>query len=143
MQVSGLWKQVSSGSPALSPIRPPRLHLSFQCIYPQNPTLSLIGLPLRVIPFALFEVQASLTVHVLRGTITCPQTSVCHDLEQRDAQKHGAGRARHVMGGRQWEYHDEILREIEAGIATRGDTVEVGAVRTEELGRSCEGQRRI
>ncbi|KAJ3332086.1 hypothetical protein HDU93_009341 [Gonapodya sp. JEL0774] len=132
MEVRGLWKQ---------------------CIYPANPTLSLPGLPLRIIPFPLFESHAAMAAVVL-GTVVCPGPQECAVIEATEANEQGGGRKRHVMGNRQWSYHDGMVEEIERGIERwkeegkgRGRAnVDVGAVRSEqwriELRDMAAGMRR-
>lgn len=66
-------------------------------LHVEHPTLAFIGIPFRVVPFPLFEVQARWFAHLLRGEVALPGAARRRaERERREAELRAAGvRQRH------------------------------------------------
>lgn len=79
-----------------------------QLLHIHHPTLAFIGIPLRVIPFPLFQMQARWFSHLLCGDFTLPPVDEMQAEEQlmfeRQTASGGKQRNVHVLGDRQGDY---------------------------------------
>ncbi|KAK9908844.1 hypothetical protein WJX75_003644 [Coccomyxa subellipsoidea] len=84
----------------------------YQHIFPPSaaPTLSFVGLPWKVVPFAQYELQAKWIARVLSGRVSLPtQRHMLADISAFYAalEKQGVPkRHTHLLGDKQWEYND-------------------------------------
>ncbi|CAL8462038.1 g1569 [Coccomyxa elongata] len=84
----------------------------YQHIFPPAaaPTLSFVGLPWKVVPFAQYELQAKWIVRVLSGRVSLPsQRHMLADISAFYASLDKEGvpkRHTHMLGDKQWEYND-------------------------------------
>jgi hypothetical protein len=80
-------------------------HLNNYLFYNKNPTLSFIGLPIRVVPFPLMQTQAVAVARYLRGKLVMldheltPPTNITQDDDRNEF----------IMGvGREFDYVDKL-----------------------------------
>ena len=89
-------------------------HLYKHIFNTKYPTLSFIGLCLRVCPFPLFSLQAQYIAAVLSGKKKLPSEKDMNDEEERDFQEKlssGLGeKYAHVLNDRQKEYYRTIAQ---------------------------------
>ena len=84
-----------------------------QLFHVDEPSLAFVGLPFKVVPFPLCEAQAALVARVITGEATLPPRSERRaraDADLAELRSRG-GRNLHMLGGAQWEYTRELLRE--------------------------------
>ena len=90
-------------------------HLYKHIFNTKYPTLSFIGLCLKVCPFPLFSLQAQYIAAVLSGKTKLPSEKDMNDEEEKDFQgKLSSGldkKYAHKLGDRQWEY-DKTIAEL-------------------------------
>lgn len=84
-------------------------------LYPVSvaPSLALVGLPWKTVPFPQFEVQARLVARVLSGRVELPsQKQLAREVEEQEAARRASGEPRRYAhrftGDGQWEYNDHI-----------------------------------
>ncbi len=86
-----------------------------QLLHIQEPTLAFIGLPLRVIPFPLFQIQARWFAHLLNQDFDLPTTNEMLADEQslHDSQTERGEKQRniHVLGDRQSDYVNMLAKQ--------------------------------
>jgi hypothetical protein len=89
------------------------LYHDLLCI-PQ-PTLALIGLPFKIIPFPIFEIQARWFARMLNGEFGLPTVSWMHEAKDaRAEQLQSAGilqRNFHALDDEQYDYYDRLAQE--------------------------------
>ncbi|EIE25007.1 FAD/NAD(P)-binding domain-containing protein [Coccomyxa subellipsoidea C-169] len=84
----------------------------YKHIFPPStaPTLSFVGLPWKVVPFAQYELQAKWIARVLSARVSLPgQRHMLADISAfyADLDKEGVPkRHTHMLGDKQWEYND-------------------------------------
>ena len=90
-------------------------HLYKHIFNTKYPTLSFIGLCLRICPFPLFSLQAQYIAAVLSGKKKLPSEKDMNDEEEKDFQeKLSSGldkKYAHKLGDSQWEY-DKTIAEL-------------------------------
>lgn len=75
------------------------------CVSLANPTLCFLGLVWKVIPFPLFQDQATFFTSVLTGATTTADLQALHATELKHrATLNIPPRYRHLLGDAQWEY---------------------------------------
>lgn len=93
-------------------------HLYKHIFNTKYPTMSFIGLCLRICPFPLFSLQAQYIVSVLSGKKQLPSQEDMNADEEKDFQEKlssGVGKKyAHLLGERQWHY-DRSIAEL-AGV---------------------------
>lgn len=83
------------------------------CLALKMPTLFLIGVPIQVVPFPLFEDQAKFFCSVLKGAVTMDTLRKLHQSESEEFKIMGYQRKYlHKLGDRQWEY-----RRVQASLS--------------------------
>ncbi|KAL0040645.1 hypothetical protein WJX79_000450 [Trebouxia sp. C0005] len=95
----------------------------YRHIFPLStaPTLSIIGLPWKVVPFPEFEVQAKWIARVLSKRVHLPSMDAMQaevqrfyaDLEQQEVP----ARYTHQLGDKQWAYKDWIAEQCGPDVA--------------------------
>lgn len=95
----------------------------YRHIFPLStaPTLSIIGLPWKVVPFPEFEVQAKWIARVLSKRVHLPSMDAMQvevqqfyaDLERQEVP----ARYTHQLGDKQWEYKDWIAEQCGPDVA--------------------------
>lgn len=89
-------------------------HLYKHIFNTKYPTLSFIGLCLKVCPFPLFSLQAQYIAAVLSGKKKLPSEKDMNDEEEKDFQeKLSSGldkKYAHMLGGGQWDYDRTIAQ---------------------------------
>jgi hypothetical protein len=85
----------------------------------EHPTLAFIGVPQRIVPFPLFQMQARWFANLLDGRIDLPSTAEMHarlDLERQRYRREGRERHhyRNLAGDEQYAYVDTLARECGA-----------------------------
>lgn len=91
----------------------------YQHIFPPqlSPWLSFIGLPWKVVPFPLFELQSKWVAGILSGQISLPpQEEMMEDVKTFYAKLEAAGvpkRYTHNMSDYQFEYDDWLAAQCE------------------------------
>ncbi|OBT90767.1 hypothetical protein VE02_00584 [Pseudogymnoascus sp. 03VT05] len=89
-------------------------NLYLHMFYHQEPTLSFLCLPIRIVPFIIAEVQSSLVARFLAGRFALPSLFERTDWEDRVIQEKGPGKAFHFMGSPEdAHYIDELVSMIE------------------------------
>ncbi len=87
-------------------------------IPPRYPTIAFIGLPLKIIPFPLFEMQAKWFLRRVSGRWPFPELGKMESaILERDGCEEKAGRAcrhHHVLGEWQYEYVNRLAQECGA-----------------------------
>lgn len=73
-------------------------NLYLHIFYHEEPTLSFLCLPIRIVPFIMAEVQSALVARFLAGRFALPSLSERLDWEDRLLQERGSGKAFHFMG---------------------------------------------
>jgi len=72
-----------------------------------DPTLSFVGVPSRIVPFVVAEVQGAVIARFLGGRLALPDLEERKRWEEEEVEKRGAGRGFHVLGyPRDAEYID-------------------------------------
>jgi len=93
-----------------------RLHnIAYECLYAPNPTLAFLGLPYKIVPFPLCEVQAKFIAycwkgyhdHIERNEGTWSRPSVSQ-LQEEVALRSNGGREVHYQAAKQWDYQDQL-----------------------------------
>lgn len=83
------------------------------CVGLEMPTLSLIGVPVNVLPFPMFEDQARFAVAVLSGVVSREELRKLHSTEHDEYEVLGQNRKYwHKLMDRQWE-----CRRVQASLA--------------------------
>ncbi|XP_020606698.1 flavin-containing monooxygenase FMO GS-OX-like 2 isoform X2 [Orbicella faveolata] len=89
-------------------------HLYKHIFNTRYPTLSFIGLCLKMCPFPLFSLQAQYIAAVLSGKKKLPSEKDMNDDEEKDFQEKlcsGLGKKyAHMLGDSQWEYDKTIAQ---------------------------------
>ena len=84
------------------------LHL----IHAAFPTMSFIGIPMRIVPFPLFDRQVRFVLATLDGTVRLPSTDeMLEDVRKEMKAKEAVGKAKrhfHVFSTAQWAYNDKL-----------------------------------
>eukprot|EP00049_Salpingoeca_infusionum_P022209 m.5555 g.5555 ORF g.5555 m.5555 type:complete len:478 (-) comp5051_c0_seq1:192-1625(-) len=93
--------------------------LYHQLLSIENPTLALLGLPTKVIPFPMFDTQAQWLTSLWAGDIPLPSEEDMYAEQARQIsireQLGWPTRYRHIFSDLQWEYSSILAKE--AGIA--------------------------
>jgi hypothetical protein len=98
-----------------------------------SPRLSFLGLPWKVVPFPLMQLQARLVARLLSGRAPFPlpteneMLAACAREDQVREAKGWAVRHTHVLDGEQWAYNAELLR-----LCGGDDEIDANAAATEE-----------
>ena len=91
------------------------LYQDLLCI--THPTLALIGLPFKIIPFPIFQIQARWFARMLNGEFSLPTVSRMHEAKDaRAEQLRSAGilqRNYHALDNEQYDYYDCLAQECE------------------------------
>jgi hypothetical protein len=87
--------------------------LLMHCVSTAHPTLSVIGLPYKVVPFPLFQDQACFIGSVLRGSVSFAVTpeKLCQmaaDERAERARRAVPEKYIHCLGADQWEYRRRL-----------------------------------
>jgi thioredoxin reductase len=88
-----------------------RVHnLAYQCLYAPRPSLAFIGIPWKIVPFPLFEVQAKFVAYCWRG-YKRPNGEQDHrpnaeELKEEVAILKNGGRDVHCLASQQWPYQN-------------------------------------
>ncbi len=89
------------------------LYQDLLCI--TQPTLALIGLPFKIIPFPIFQIQARWFARMLNGEFDLPTVSRMHEAKDaRAEQLRSAGilqRNYHALDNEQYDYYDRLAQE--------------------------------
>jgi len=84
------------------------LHL----IHAVFPTMSFVGIPMKVCPFPLFDRQVRFVLATLDGRLKLPSTTDILDDERKEMEASAAAgkapRHYHVFGKAQWAYNDML-----------------------------------
>eukprot|EP00904_Undaria_pinnatifida_P007556 jgi/Undpi1/3930/HiC_scaffold_16.g07298.m1 len=104
-----------------------RVHpLYEQLFHVKHPSLSFVGLPYRIVPFPLFEVQANAVAAVIGGRSSLPSLAEREqwlkneeETGQRERSISPTSRAVHVLEGLQWTYLRRLLRLAAPGAVAR------------------------
>jgi len=85
------------------------------CIAANAPSLSFIGLPWKVVPFPMFEIQSSWVARMLSGAVPAPTLAEMENFVSAleltlEPQGQVPRRHAHCFGDKQWEYNDRIAR---------------------------------
>ncbi|KFY34457.1 hypothetical protein V494_06753 [Pseudogymnoascus sp. VKM F-4513 (FW-928)] len=89
-------------------------NLYLHLFYNPEPTLSFLGLPIRIVPFIIAEVQSALVARFLAGRIALPSLSERTEWEDQLLQEKGPGKAFHFMGfPEDAQYIDELVSMVE------------------------------
>lgn len=67
-------------------------------LYMDDPTLAFVGIPQRVVPFPVAEVQAAWVSRIWAGRLAVPPTKVMEVWEKGMLEERGAGKTLHNMG---------------------------------------------
>ncbi len=79
------------------------------CVSLKMPTLSVIGIPWKIVPFPLFEDQSSFAVAVLSGEVSLEKLYALHQRELEEAALLGSEtKYVHCLDDRQWEYRRRL-----------------------------------
>jgi len=85
-----------------------------------HPTMALIGIPQRIIPFPLFEMQAKWFAAVLTGAVSLPspadQAAWLEDWQRHCRATHRAPHQYRNIGEEQFDYVDDLARECAADV---------------------------
>ncbi|MGC1480821.1 MAG: NAD(P)-binding domain-containing protein [Chthoniobacterales bacterium] len=92
--------------------------LYHELVPPRHSTMALVGLPLKIIPFPLFETQAQWFVRRVSGRWSFPSRAEM-EAAIADRQRHRTaagrdGRHHHVMGDDQFDYVNRLAAECGA-----------------------------
>ncbi|XP_072037202.1 uncharacterized protein [Amphiura filiformis] len=95
-------------------------------IHAEYPSLSFIGLPIRILPFPQFSLQARLIIAILEGSYILPSKEEIEVDNKSDLQRRldvgWPRRYAHVLGQFQWEYNNQIAQL--AGLPTPKPVIE-------------------
>lgn len=85
-----------------------------QCLCEKHPTLAVIGVPFRIIPFPLFQDQVRFVAGVLTNTLTFDVTPAAlreiADKERAELEERGVlGRYIHLLGPLQWDHRRDLV----------------------------------
>lgn len=82
------------------------------CVVEKHPTLSLIGLPFKVVPFPMFMDQACFIGAMLSGQLPFPLTrsslANLRSSERLELDNTAPSKYLHCLGDRQWEYRRKL-----------------------------------
>ncbi|KAJ1664158.1 monooxygenase [Coemansia sp. RSA 1646] len=81
-------------------------------LYTQNPTLAIFGIPTKVVPFPLFEYQATFLAKVLRGIVKLPSHEEMQSQWDDLARQTSSHKQLYEFGMRQVEYQNELISII-------------------------------
>lgn len=111
--------------------------LYLDLVPPAHPTIAFVGLPQKIIPFPLFEMQAKWFLGRVAGRFAFPARSEMeHAVATREQELTAEGRARrhfHIMGGDQFAYMNRLAAE--SGAEPLPDWFEPMARKAQELRR--------
>lgn len=86
--------------------------LFMQCVTMKHPTLSLLGMPFKVIPFPMFEDQAKFVGAILSGRVpfaVSPKSiAVLHRKEMEQNDTDVPEKYKHSLDDKQWEYRRRL-----------------------------------
>ncbi|KFY88364.1 hypothetical protein V500_06363 [Pseudogymnoascus sp. VKM F-4518 (FW-2643)] len=89
-------------------------NLYLHMFYHEEPTLSFLCLPIRIVPFIIAEVQSALVARFLAGRFALPSLSERVEWEDRLLEEKGSGKAFHFMGfPEDAHYIDELVSMVE------------------------------
>ena len=85
-------------------------HLYKHLFYIDDPTITFVGLPSKIIPFRTVEGQGAVIARVWAGRLELPPTPEMSRWEEKAIAERGAGKAFHVLlFPKDIEYHNEIV----------------------------------
>ena len=80
-------------------------HIFFQ----NNPSLAFIGLPMRILPFPLAEVQAAIVAKVWSGKLSLPSKQKMEDWEETTVAENGEGKKFFTLDDlKDFKYHNAL-----------------------------------
>lgn len=80
-----------------------------QLVARDDPTLAIIGLPVKILPFPLFEDQIGFVAAIYNGRVTDEVLRKFAEQEDQELEMlNGDDRAWHILGDRQWEYRRQL-----------------------------------
>lgn len=79
----------------------------------KHPSMSFIGLGIRICPFPQFSLQAQLVLGVLSGKVTLPSKEEMLSEEEKDFEEkmskwNNKTHYAHFLGAQQWDYNEEL-----------------------------------
>lgn len=89
-------------------------NLYLHMFYHEEPTLSFLCLPIRIVPFIIAEVQGALVARFLAGRFALPPISKRKEWEERQLEEKGSGKGFHFMGfPEDAHYIDQLVGMVE------------------------------
>lgn len=88
--------------------------------YIPDPTLSIIGLPMKVIPFRTSQAAAVLIARVLANRVSLPSPAAMRFWENREMEERGNGKEFHVLGYPRDADYINLLASLCEKAATEG-----------------------
>ena len=87
-----------------------RVHHVYQYLFfMDHPSLAFVALPIRVIPFPLSEVQATVLAKVWSGQLSLPSKRQMLAWEREKTAQNGEGKKFFTLdGGKDFDYHNEL-----------------------------------
>ena len=83
-------------------------------VHTRFPSLSFIGIAIRICPFPQFSAQIQFVLAALEGSMTLPSREEMEEDEEKDYRERlNEGlphRYAHFLGVKQWDYNDDLLR---------------------------------
>ncbi|KAA0202625.1 hypothetical protein HAZT_HAZT009104 [Hyalella azteca] len=83
-------------------------------IHCDYPTLAFVGIPTKILPFPLFDIQVRFFLRFLTGEMSLPSCSEMHDdalaYHNRCLQEGCPPKQLHLLASKQWDYVAELAR---------------------------------